>query len=78
MKFMLSQSLAQVPVKYVSVQCRGGRGHYCGTIQYNVLSMYNITIEYCDSADAPSPPSIFLVPTYTKTFPSGFIRESCN
>ena len=24
MKFMLTQSLVQVPVKYVSVQCRGG------------------------------------------------------
>ena len=24
MRFMLSQSLAQVPVKYVSVQCKGG------------------------------------------------------
>ena len=24
MKFMFSQSLVQVPVKYVSVQCRGG------------------------------------------------------
>ena len=36
MKFMLSQSLAQVPVKYVSVQFRGGR--YRGTIQYVFIS----------------------------------------
>ena len=34
MKFMLSQSFAQVPVKYVSVQCREVVG---STLRYNAL-----------------------------------------
>ena len=35
MKFMFSQSLVQVPVKYVSVQCRGG----LITVLYGITNM---------------------------------------
>ena len=44
MKFMLAQSLAQVPVKYVSVQCRGGLitvlyGNCQRIVMYNLCIM---------------------------------------
>ena len=47
MKFMLSQSPAQVPVKYVSVQCRegGGSAIAVGTLRYvHAHSMYMHTL----------------------------------
>ena len=37
MKFMFSQSLVQVPVKYVSVQCRGGLITVLATVYHLML-----------------------------------------